>query len=38
MSIAYLICICLSSLAAAFNLIKVAKNGIHREETGRHVN
>ena len=38
MSIAYFICICFSSLPAAFNLIKVAKNGIYREATGRHVN
>ena len=38
MSIAYFIWICFSLLAAAFNLIKVAKNGIHRKATGRHVN
>ena len=37
MSIAYFIWICFSLLAAAFNLIKVAKNGIHRKATGRHV-
>ena len=37
MSTAYPVCIYFSPVAGTDNLIKVAKNGIHREATGRHV-